>query len=70
MERNQKLSLEADKAMVLKTFKNKLPTLFGCPISDGSLQQTGWAEDSDSAADWYGGEALQDCHQHEPPPQP
>eukprot|EP00957_Ditylum_brightwellii_P102040 7777282-Ditylum_brightwellii.AAC.1 len=36
MERNQKLSLEADEVMVLKTFENKLPTLFGCPMSDGS----------------------------------
>eukprot|EP00957_Ditylum_brightwellii_P203538 15335085-Ditylum_brightwellii.AAC.1 len=29
MERNQKLSLEADEVLVLKTFENKLPTLFG-----------------------------------------
>eukprot|EP00957_Ditylum_brightwellii_P090046 6857643-Ditylum_brightwellii.AAC.1 len=29
MKRNMKLRLEANKALVLKTFKNKLPGLFG-----------------------------------------
>eukprot|EP00957_Ditylum_brightwellii_P110800 8450800-Ditylum_brightwellii.AAC.1 len=28
VERNQKLQLEADEALVLKMFANKLPTLF------------------------------------------
>eukprot|EP00957_Ditylum_brightwellii_P152203 11587429-Ditylum_brightwellii.AAC.1 len=35
MEHNQKLQLEADEALVLKKFKNKLPTLFGRPLSEG-----------------------------------
>eukprot|EP00957_Ditylum_brightwellii_P016371 1230850-Ditylum_brightwellii.AAC.1 len=36
MERNQKLSLEADKALIIKTFENKLLTLFSRPMSNGS----------------------------------
>eukprot|EP00957_Ditylum_brightwellii_P160798 12242041-Ditylum_brightwellii.AAC.1 len=36
MERNQKLQLEADKALVLKMFESKLPTIFGRSGSDGA----------------------------------
>eukprot|EP00957_Ditylum_brightwellii_P163543 12451800-Ditylum_brightwellii.AAC.1 len=35
MEQNQKLSLETDKALILKTFENKLRTLFGRLITEG-----------------------------------
>eukprot|EP00957_Ditylum_brightwellii_P123231 9396108-Ditylum_brightwellii.AAC.1 len=34
MERNMKLKVEADKALVLKTFENELPTLFGRSAGD------------------------------------
>eukprot|EP00957_Ditylum_brightwellii_P069970 5314672-Ditylum_brightwellii.AAC.1 len=47
MERNQKLALEADESLVLKTFKNKLPTLFGKPMSDGSAaKMVTWTKDT------------------------
>eukprot|EP00957_Ditylum_brightwellii_P056386 4274415-Ditylum_brightwellii.AAC.1 len=36
MERNQKLQLKADEAVILKTFENKLPTLFGRSATDTS----------------------------------
>eukprot|EP00957_Ditylum_brightwellii_P043943 3334160-Ditylum_brightwellii.AAC.1 len=36
MEGNQKLQLEADKAVVLKMFENKLPTIFGHSMMDGA----------------------------------
>eukprot|EP00957_Ditylum_brightwellii_P027570 2084313-Ditylum_brightwellii.AAC.1 len=36
MEHNYKLKLGTDKALLLKTFQNNLPTLFGRPTSDGT----------------------------------
>eukprot|EP00957_Ditylum_brightwellii_P132201 10080327-Ditylum_brightwellii.AAC.1 len=36
MEHNQKLQLEANKALILKIFENKLPTLFSCSTTDSS----------------------------------
>eukprot|EP00957_Ditylum_brightwellii_P170305 12963727-Ditylum_brightwellii.AAC.1 len=35
MEQSQKLSLEVDKAFILKTFENKLPMLLGRPSTVG-----------------------------------
>eukprot|EP00957_Ditylum_brightwellii_P138236 10537163-Ditylum_brightwellii.AAC.2 len=37
MEQNMKIKLEADEALVIKTFKNKLPSLFGLKIGEGNV---------------------------------
>eukprot|EP00957_Ditylum_brightwellii_P200626 15293839-Ditylum_brightwellii.AAC.1 len=36
MEQNMKLKLEADIALVIKTFENKLPSLFGLKVGEGN----------------------------------
>eukprot|EP00957_Ditylum_brightwellii_P169838 12927150-Ditylum_brightwellii.AAC.2 len=36
MEQNMKLKLEADEALFIKTFKNKLPILFGLKAGEGN----------------------------------
>eukprot|EP00957_Ditylum_brightwellii_P187647 14288946-Ditylum_brightwellii.AAC.1 len=41
MEYNMKLNLQADEALVLKTFENKLPTLFGQPASESMATRMG-----------------------------
>eukprot|EP00957_Ditylum_brightwellii_P014525 1093411-Ditylum_brightwellii.AAC.1 len=36
MEQNMKLKLEADEALVIKTFESKLPSLFGLKAGEGN----------------------------------
>eukprot|EP00957_Ditylum_brightwellii_P135614 10341196-Ditylum_brightwellii.AAC.1 len=66
MEWNHKLNLQEDEGLLIKTFGNKLPSLFGKVQGMATAIKDGRDEDCTPRPDFYGDEINERVHTPEP----